>query len=548
MPRARALPRRILSCVAAVLVASLLHGCVALTLEPLLGDADVIREPLLSGTWVQDHDGTRIVVAEDDASGYRVQFLSGEDSIWLGGRLGRLAGRLVMELTPAPPDHEVRELYRSLLVPGYLIMAVEPRGDSLFTAQLELDSIGAALSDGRLDLEASLEDQRAVLHGTAARLRAALEPYMLRPEVWSEPTGWRRLPQQAVVPERVPVPCTEAAAWREADRLFRQDPRWLGGDVASSVDLGGDRTLWLFGDSWVATAAGSTRATGAHMVTNTLAVQTGRDPSSARMTFHWRTSGDGTPEAMFPPRGGEWLWFGSGARVQDRLLLFMARTVRRAPGSFGFDFTGWTAFLVENPDAEPPAWRVRELETPTNPLGVLVGFAATYIWEGHLYALGSQNPVKSHPVFAVRWPLEAARLGHLMQPEWWAGSWDGWVADSTHTQRRPLFENGHTELTVHYDGVSRAFVATHTTGFGSADVVLRAAPRLEGPWSAPRAVYRPPEHGRHGISIYAGKAHPQLSGADLVLTYVTNSFMPESLLTDDGIYYPRFIRLTRCPF
>jgi hypothetical protein len=97
-----------------------------------------------------------------------------------------------------------------------------------------------------------------------------------------------------------------------------------------------------------------------------------------------------------------------------------------------------------------------------------------------------------------------------MQPEWWAGSWDAWVADSTHTQRRPLFENGQAELTVHYDGVSRAFVATHTTGFGSADVVLRAAPRLEGPWSAPRAAYRPPEHGR-------------------------------------GIYYPRFIRRNPLP-
>jgi hypothetical protein len=27
----------------------------------------------------------------------------------------------------------------------------------------------------------------------------------------------------------------------------------------------------------------------------------------------------------------------------------------------------------------------------------------------------------------------------------------------------------------------------------------------------------------------------------------TNSLTPEALLTDDGIYYPRFTRLTRCP-
>jgi hypothetical protein len=65
-------------------------------------------------------------------------------------------------------------------------------------------------------------------------------------------------------------------------------------------------------------------------VSNTVAVQTGRDPSSARMSFHWRTAADGTPEAMIPPRGDEWLWFGSGSRVQDRLLL-STRWGRRTP-------------------------------------------------------------------------------------------------------------------------------------------------------------------------------------------------------------------------
>ena len=34
----------------------------------------------------------------------------------------------------------------------------------------------------------------------------------------------------------------------------RGRPRWLGGDGAYSIDLGGDRTLWLFGDSFIATS------------------------------------------------------------------------------------------------------------------------------------------------------------------------------------------------------------------------------------------------------------------------------------------------------
>src|SRR6187402_497960 len=43
-----------------------------------------------------------------------------------------------------------------------------------------------------------------------------------------------------------------AAPWPEADALFRRDPRWLGGDAAITVALGGERVLWLFGDSFIA--------------------------------------------------------------------------------------------------------------------------------------------------------------------------------------------------------------------------------------------------------------------------------------------------------
>ena len=46
--------------------------------------------------------------------------------------------------------------------------------------------------------------------------------------------------------------------------------------------------------------------------------------------------------------------------------------------------------------------------------------------------------------------------------------------------------------------------------------------------------------------IYSAKAHPQLTGADLVLTYATNTFQFAEHLTDGSIYYPHFVRLTRC--
>jgi hypothetical protein len=199
-----------------------------------------------------------------------------------------------------------------------------------------------------------------------------------------------------------------------------------------------------------------------------------------------------------------------------------------------------------NPDAEPSAWRVRALDTPPNPLGILVGFAAVVRQGEYVYALGSQNPVKSHPIYAARWPAERVRRGELLDPEWWAGERLGWVRDSSSAPRWPLFENGQAELTVHVDAATRWFLAVHTQGFGAADVTMRAAPTLTGPWTAPRMIYRPPEYYRPNVMIYAGKAHPHLTGADLVLTYATNTFEFGELTAGSAIYYPRFVRLTSC--
>ena len=55
---------------------------------------------------------------------------------------------------------------------------------------------------------------------------------------------------------------------------------------------GDDRVLWLFGESEV----------DGIRVANTVAIQTGRDPSTAGMAFHWREEG-GRPVAMFPAQG-----------------------------------------------------------------------------------------------------------------------------------------------------------------------------------------------------------------------------------------------------
>src|SRR5688500_15600562 len=101
--------------------------------------------------------------------------------------------------------------------------------------------------------------------------------------------------------EWIPPERGEGARWPEADALFRQEPRWLGGDAAYSIDLGGDRSLWLFGDSFIATSEALTRREST-MVRNSVAVMTGRNPLTATMQFAWT---DGAPPSSFFPEDGE---------------------------------------------------------------------------------------------------------------------------------------------------------------------------------------------------------------------------------------------------
>lgn len=521
-------------------------GCV-LSIDPVIPEPGAIFDQRLIGTWEEVSGSDRAVVSRAAANTYAIEYTTGGKVGRLEARLGRLGGRLVLDVWPAPRDSGVVGPYTALLIGGHLLLDVDVSpDDEVRIALLEPDSLLAALHAGQLPLGHRRSGDHLVLYGTTDELRATLGSHIGRPGAMGKPDVWRRASRNsgnATAPP-VDIPCFEAAAWREADRLFHRDPHWLGADGASSVDLGGGRTLWLFGDTWIDSSGRGTRR-GARMVSNTVAIQTGADPANAAITFYWGRTPAGSTAAFFADRGAESLWLGNGIRVRDRLILFFARTLRGKAG-MGFENAGWTAVMVENPDAAPSSWRVRPLETPSNPVGIVVGYAAVLQLGDHVYALGSQDPVKSHPIFAARWPVEQVRRGNLLDPQWWAGSRFGWVPDSSQTPRWPLFENGQSELTVHLDRATQLFLEVQTRGFGAADLLMRAAPTLTGPWSAPRMMYRPPEYYRENAMIYSGKAHPQLTGSDVVLTYATNTFRFSEHLTDSSIYYPRFVRLTRC--
>jgi hypothetical protein len=323
--------------------------------------------------------------------------------------------------------------------------------------------------------------------------------------------------------------------WPEADQLFRSDPRWLGGDAAFSVDLGAGRVLWLFGDSLVARKAPASRKTSI-MVRNSVAIQAGYDPVRATLKFYWGVR-RGQPIDFAPPEGKIWLWPAHGIRLGDRLLLFYSRVApEHKKDSLGFKLAGWTAFLIDNPGQEPSAWTLRRLDVPDSQGKIIVGISVIQI-DDFLYVFGASEP--EHDVYLVRWPASGAAKGQLLSPEWWCGS-DGW--QSNISKRRPIIRDVSSEFSIQRDPRGNGFVEVNTQGFGAADLVMRCAQVLQGPWSGPQKFYRPPESDGPDPFVYAGKSHPELTGADLIITYVASG-SDQVLANNMSVYYPRFVRL-----
>lgn len=329
------------------------------------------------------------------------------------------------------------------------------------------------------------------------------------------------------------APELAAERWTEADTLFTSDARFIGGDGAYSTDLGSGRVLWTFGDSYIATTP-ERRRSAAWMVRNSVAIQTGYDPAHAFMQFYYRWQ-DRHPASFFPEVGPEWFWPGPGIRLGDKLLLFGGRLYQEGQGMWGFHPTSSTAFVVENPDDEPSAWQLLETTLPLEGSEVQLG-GAVLVKGDYLYIFGNQGDW--HDVYLARIELERARSGDLSTAAWWTG--EGFGSGSA---RKAVIDHGAPEYSVHFAEPLGMFVFVATEGFGGTTLALRSAPEPWGPWTEPRDIVRPPESFAKDAFVYAGKAHPELSGADLVATYVPSSFRGAAADPDERLYYPRFLRL-----
>jgi hypothetical protein len=336
-------------------------------------------------------------------------------------------------------------------------------------------------------------------------------------------------------------------AFTEAERIFHGDPRWLGADAALSVPISENRILWLFGDSFVATTNAHVR-TESDMVRNTVAIQTGKDPRTASVTFHWHQGQDGSPASFFPEREDHWYWPGHGIRLAEGPLVVFLYAIVATPGyGLGFACKGYAVAVIDDPDGAPETWNPRIVDAAAHRFDAIP--ATAVVREGAYVVAVAIRQEGTHAGALVRYPVTSLARGDVTTAEWWTGDAGGWVRNSSLGERTPVFvlDDAGSECSLHWDARAGSYVHVASYGFGASTVGLRTAPHLTGPWSSPRFIYRPPESDSPRPFVYAAKAHPELRGptaADLVVTYVANSPEFWDLLTPEGarsLYWPRFI-------
>jgi hypothetical protein len=333
-----------------------------------------------------------------------------------------------------------------------------------------------------------------------------------------------------------------APAWSAG---FQRTEGWTGADVAYSIVLGRDKTLWIFADTFIGRIENGRRV-GARMINNSFAWQSHGD-RTAPWQFFWKGTAEAPAAIVTPTEPGPWYWPGDGVLSNDRLYL-VAKLVRKkdgGPPGLAFDWCGNHLLEIANPYDEPTAWRYQAWALPTGASEPQLS-SACLTEDGYLYLYGLfpakalqglHRPLALSRISLASLPgLQEPKLEYLcrgeQEPAW----------SPAPSRLLELFGDAAPEMTVNRLPGWSGFVATYTSlGLGG-EIMVRHAPRPEGPWSDALRVYHCPEADR-GLLVYGAKSHPELAARDgeMIITYCVNTGSLAEHVARPDIYVPRAV-------
>jgi hypothetical protein len=317
--------------------------------------------------------------------------------------------------------------------------------------------------------------------------------------------------------------------------LLRDNPSGvIGMDVGSSVSLGGGKSRFLFGDTFLGVfdADGSRNIHGA-VHSSTVVV----DDAAVGTCFAgsaFETSAGSVAQLLAPTQ--DMAWPLGPARVDGGTLELTYTWVQSDTNDpLGFRTLGNGIVYGPASAASLPV-DVRALSAPVND-----GMPAAWIVRddyAYLYRCGSQLGAGWDPCIVGRAPV--AGLTDLASYRYYVSGkgYVGAVAEAS------IVTEGAPAFTVTYSAYVQAYLEVYVEPFGSA-IYARTASAPEGPFSNKVALWRcslPADDPN--ASCYAGFEHPQLDSSDgrhIVVTYSTNTTDFGSMVRHPNLYWPRLV-------
>ncbi|MFN9373361.1 MAG: DUF4185 domain-containing protein [Planctomycetaceae bacterium] len=346
--------------------------------------------------------------------------------------------------------------------------------------------------------------------------------------------------------EPPPVPTLRKAEPDLAfERRFRRDVGWIGSDAIYTIPLPDASWLWVFGDTLVGEVRGG-RRWNVSMVNNSFARQRGFG-NDMQLELQLHRDARGQASSFVTPLGKPgYFWIWDGLVIDGRLYLFTTRLT--SPGTitaFDWKLLDQSVVVVENPLDPPAQWKHRQVDFPhghfTETSEALWGLEVVHEGEW-IYVFGTRRQAASDPR-----ELVLARVAPREFPQfdrWRFFSRGEWVEDAR--RGSSLAVGVGTEGSVTWLPEQQVWVYVYSPPL-DANIQIRAARTLVGPWSEPQTLYACPDPQRNPrIFCYAAKAR-SVPGTrnELLVSYATNSFeMLPDVSADAEIYQPRFVRVT----
>lgn len=320
-----------------------------------------------------------------------------------------------------------------------------------------------------------------------------------------------------------------------ADTAFNSTIRkvnggWIAGDATFSIALPGQKTLWLFGDSFIGTVKpDNSLVSGAKMIRNCTVLQ---DGDSMRAIFGGTFQ---NPKSFVSTsnESSDWYWPEHGFMENDTLKIFLSEFVT-ASGPAGFNFKYKAAVLARF--TYPDIVLIDLVKLPYFDINKVCYGNSIVVENGYTYIFGrKENDTVSH----IAYP-HVARVpaGNILAP-WEFCNGISWSVSPNETQRISV-----VAVSQQYGvfKLNNKYIIINQEIWLSSKIYSYTSNHIEGPWNNKVLLYNTPILFAN-VFTYNAFPHPQFNTGDgLLISYNSNGNFAD-IFKNVEVYRPRFIRV-----